>query len=339
MLLGLPDTSSISYGNADKYYRQSVYDLYANDDFRVNPELSMNAGVRWEYGAPVTELKNRLVNLDTGTGFATATPVVATNPGSLPTSLVRPDKIGIAPNVGIAWRPISGSSLLINAGYQINHETSVYMPFATQMATQTGATPATRSLSISNGPNCPFNINSPFPSCTSTSSGPTPIAQQFAIDPNFRVGYVQIWQLSAQRDLPLSLQMLATYQGTKGTRGQQEILPNTYAYGRDGHVPILPVRLRLPHLQRQFHPRGRGPDAAAKAAQRAYRKPDLHLFQIHRRRLSVWRRRRHRRQRRRWRRIGNIPRRSAACPPSISATCSTSPRSTPPAWASAARRC
>jgi hypothetical protein len=229
MMLGLPDTSSISYGNADKYYRQSVYDLFAQDDFRVNPEFSVNAGVRWEYGAPVTELKNRLVTLDTGTGFATATPVVATNPGSLPTSLVRPDKIGIAPNVSIAWRPISGSSLLIRSGYQISHETSVYMPFATQMATQTGATPATRSLSISNGPNCPFNINSPFPSCTSTVSGPTPIAQQFAIDPNFRVGYVQIWQVSAQRDLPLSLQMLATYRGTKGTRGQQQILPNTCA--------------------------------------------------------------------------------------------------------------
>src|ERR1035438_425440 len=120
MMLGLPDTSNISYGNADKYYRQSIYDLYANDDFRVNPELSVVAGVRWEYGAPVTELKNRLVTLDTGTGFTTATPVVATNPGSLPTSLVRPDKIGVAPNVGIAWQPISGSSLLIRSGYQIN---------------------------------------------------------------------------------------------------------------------------------------------------------------------------------------------------------------------------
>jgi len=240
MLLGLPDTSNIAYGNADKYYRQSVYDLYANDDFRVNPEFSVNAGVRWEYGAPVTELKDRLVSLNTGTDFATATPVMATNPGGLPTSLVRPDKIGVAPNVGIAWRPISGSSLLIRSGYQINHETSVYQPFATQMATQTGATAATRSLSISNGSNCPFNINSPFPSCASTSSGPTPIAQQFAIDPNFRVGYVQIWQLSAQRDLPFSLQMLVTYRGTKGTRGQQQILPNTYAYGATDTCPSCP---------------------------------------------------------------------------------------------------
>jgi trimeric autotransporter adhesin len=38
---------------------------------------------------------------------------------------------------------------------------------------------------------------------------------------------VQIWQLSAQRDLPASLQGVVTYRGTKGTRGVQEFLPNT----------------------------------------------------------------------------------------------------------------
>jgi hypothetical protein len=45
------------------------------------------------------------------------------------------------------------------------------------------------------------------------------------------VGYAQQWQLSVQRDLPLSLQMVATYTGIKGTRGVQEILPNSYAPG------------------------------------------------------------------------------------------------------------
>ena len=42
---------------------------YLNDDWRVNPQLTVNAGVRWEYGAPVTEIKNRLVNLDVAPGF------------------------------------------------------------------------------------------------------------------------------------------------------------------------------------------------------------------------------------------------------------------------------
>ncbi len=93
-LLGIPDTSSIAYGNADKYLRQSVYDLYARDDFRVNSEFSVNWGIRWEYGAPVTELKGRLVNLDVGPGFTAEQAVLASSPvgaltgQSYPTSLV-----------------------------------------------------------------------------------------------------------------------------------------------------------------------------------------------------------------------------------------------------------
>ena len=63
-LLGYPDTSALAYGNADKYLRQTVYDLFANDDWRVRPELTINAGLRWEYGAPITEVYGRLVNLD-----------------------------------------------------------------------------------------------------------------------------------------------------------------------------------------------------------------------------------------------------------------------------------
>src|SRR5208283_3411887 len=55
-LLGIPETSAIAFGNADKYFRESVYDAYFTDDWRVNPELTVNAGARWEYGAPITEL-------------------------------------------------------------------------------------------------------------------------------------------------------------------------------------------------------------------------------------------------------------------------------------------
>ena len=41
-------------------------------------------------------------------------------------------------------------------------------------------------------------------------------ADSFAIDPNFRIGYAQTWQLAVQRDLPFALQMTATYQRHEG---------------------------------------------------------------------------------------------------------------------------
>src|SRR5262249_28845056 len=39
-LLGVPDTSSIAFGNADKYFRATSYTLYATDDWRVNSSLT-----------------------------------------------------------------------------------------------------------------------------------------------------------------------------------------------------------------------------------------------------------------------------------------------------------
>jgi hypothetical protein len=237
-LLGIPDASSIAFGNADKYFRQSVYDAYINDDWRVNPQLSITGGIRWDYGAPVTELFGRLVNLDIGPGFAAIAPVIGNNPSgsvtgqSYPTSLVRPDKHGIEPSIGIAWRPISGSSIVVRAGYGINFDTSVYQNIALFMAQQA---PLSTSLRVSNSAACPLTLANGFSTC------PTVTPTSFAIDPNFRVGYVQTWQLSVQRDLPWSLQMTATYFGNKGTRSPQEFLPNTYPAGAVNPCPACPA--------------------------------------------------------------------------------------------------
>jgi hypothetical protein len=237
-LLGTPDVSSIAFGNADKYFRQSVYDGFLNDDWRVSPELTLNVGVRWEYGAPMTERYNRLVNLDVAPGFTGVLPVLASDPaGALtgqryPNSLIRPDKNGFEPRIGLAWRPLSGSSMVIRAGYGVYYDTSVYQNIATQMAQQP---PLSKSLSVQNSAASPLTLANGF------IASPSTVANTFAIDPNFRVGYAQTWRVSVQRDLPGSLQMTAIYLGIKGTRGPQEFLPNTYPTGALNPCPTCPA--------------------------------------------------------------------------------------------------
>ena len=237
-LLGIADTSSIAFGNADKYFRESVYDAYAADDWRMSPEFTLNAGVRWEYGAPITELYGRLVNLDITPGFLAAAPVVARDPpGPLtgqryPSSLIHPDKSGFEPRIGIAWRPVSGSSLVVRAGYGVYYDTSVYQTLAVQMAQQA---PLSKSLSVQNSAACPLTLANGFITCAAI----TP--DTFAVDPRFRVGYAQVWSLSLQRDLRGSFQLTATYLGDEGTRGVQEYLPNTYPEGAVNPCPSCPV--------------------------------------------------------------------------------------------------
>ncbi len=224
-LLGVPASETLAFGNADKYFRESVYDGFFTDDWRMTPEFTLNAGLRWEYGAPMTERYGRLVNLDAGTDFMSAVPVLGN-------STIHPDRHGFEPRIGIAWRPISGSSLVVRAGYGIYYNTSAYQNIATQMAQQA---PLSKSLSVSNAPATPLTLADGF------NAVPASTPDTFGIDPNFRIGYAQNWQVSLQRDLPASLQMVASYLGIKGTRGVQKFLPNTIPNGAVNPCAACPV--------------------------------------------------------------------------------------------------
>ena len=222
-LLGIPGTSSIAFGNAEKDLRGSSYEAYINDDWRVSPGLSVNAGLRWEYDAPLSERLGRLVNLDIAPGFTAAVPVLGGN--------VRPDKRGVQPRIGLAWRPVPGSSLVIRAGYGLYRNTDVYQPLVTLLAQQP---PLSKTFSVANTAATPFTLADGFvvPAASASST--------FAVDPDFRIGVAQNWQAGLQRDLPASLTVVATYLGTRGSRLMQQVLPNTYPQGAVNPCPSCP---------------------------------------------------------------------------------------------------
>jgi len=218
-LSGIPTVSSIALGNADKYFRQSFTNAFLTDDWRLNASITLMLGVRWEHEAPISERYGRLVNLNITPGFTSATPVVA---GTAHDSLIRTDKGGFQPRLGLAWRPRSASSLVVRAGYGVYRDTSVYRAIADQMAQQA---PISKSLSVQNTAATPLTLADGFRSSTSVT------ATTFAIDPNFRVGNAQNWQLAIQHDLPAAMQMIITYLGIKGTHIPQRVLPNTFPTG------------------------------------------------------------------------------------------------------------
>jgi hypothetical protein len=237
-LLGVPDSTTIGYGNADKYLRASTYDASFNDDWRVNSALTLNGGLRWDFSEPVTEKYGRLVNLDIAPGFTAAEPVLGSDPvGALtgqtyPSSLIHPDWRTFEPQLGLAWRPISGSSLVVRSSYSLRYVTSVYTTIAQSMYQQY---PLSNSFTVYNSPADPLTLANgfiPSPSTESTS---------FAVNPNFKVGYAQNWTISVQKDLPGGMQMVVNYTGIKGTRMTQQFDPNTYAYGGVNPCPSCPV--------------------------------------------------------------------------------------------------
>ena len=189
-LLGIPSTSTIGFAPGVTRLHGHAHDAYFTDDWRVS-SLTLNLGVRWEYESPFAR------------------------------SGLRADKHGLQPRLGVSWRPVAGSSLVIRGGYGIYRNLGVYQPLAILLAQQP---PLARTLSVQNSAATPLTLANPFPSTI-------PTARTFAVDPAFRAGYAHTWQASAQRDFPASLTLIATYLGTAGRHLMQASLPNTYPAG------------------------------------------------------------------------------------------------------------
>jgi trimeric autotransporter adhesin len=213
-LIGLPQQTSLQSGTDSYDFRANSYDLFVQDDWRLRSNITLNIGLRYEYNGPYTEAHNRIVNLDVGPNFTFATAVLPgqSSPafGSFPASLVRPDRNNFAPRLGLAWRPLKQT--VVRLGYGINYNLAQYGTVIQNFAFQPPFA-ATETNSVTNPATSDLTLVKGFPG---TSFGT--VTNNYAIDPNYRLGYVQVWNFDLQRQLPYGLLVNVGYNGAKGTR-------------------------------------------------------------------------------------------------------------------------
>jgi hypothetical protein len=211
-LLGLPQAASKQFGPGLEQFRSTSSDLFVQDDWRVSDKVTLNAGLRYEYFSPVSEADNRLETLDAPSNFTAAVPVQAggTGPfsGTLPDTIVHPFRTGFAPRVGVAWRVKTGT--VLRAGYGINYNSSVYQTIAQQLAGQPPFAVADTVTTASAA--SPLFLQSVL-----QNAQPGVVTNTYGVDPNYRLPFVQIYNVDLQRDLSRTVQLGVGYTGTKGT--------------------------------------------------------------------------------------------------------------------------
>ena len=223
--LGLPQETQIQAGLFKTYLRANVLDAYAQDDYRVKPGITLNYGLRWEYFSPYVEKNNRLVNLDTNANFTQVDPVqpggTGTFAGAYPRSLVNPDRTMFSPRFGIAYRPKFLKETVIRAGYGINFNTGQFATFAQSLAFQPPfAVTQNNTLGTTLNPNgCVIEAPGQAPTLTLANgfgcSGKA-ITNTFAVNKNYRLGHVQVYNVDVQRSLPHGVVVNVGYNGSKG---------------------------------------------------------------------------------------------------------------------------
>ncbi|HYP27231.1 MAG TPA: TonB-dependent receptor [Blastocatellia bacterium] len=87
--------------DAQRYFRTSTYALFAQNDWKVRRNLTLNLGLRWEYFTPLREKEDRLSN------FIPGPPGQELTGGRVQVvdELYEPDRNNFAPRIGFAWSP------------------------------------------------------------------------------------------------------------------------------------------------------------------------------------------------------------------------------------------
>ena len=226
-LLGLPQSSSVRFGDTSTYFRASAYSVYLNDDWRARPNLTLDAGLRYEYFTPYHEKYNHIANLDIAPGF---TGVAVVTPGQsglytgvFPGGLIDPDKNNVSPRLGFAWRPFSKKQFQVRGGYGLFYNGSIYNQIPSRLAAQP---PFANTASVNTTQDRPLTIQNGFVTAPSQT-----ITNTYAVDRGYRLGYAQTWNFAIQQSLPHSLVVELGYLGTKGTRLDIQRLPNRAAPG------------------------------------------------------------------------------------------------------------
>ena len=220
-LLGYAQSTSLAYSTVHNQFLANSYDLFVQDDWRVRGNLTVNLGLRYEFIAPFREAHDQLANLitqfDAQGNFTGVT--VAGPGGPYGRALVHPDRDNVAPRVGIAWKPF-GSKTVVRTGYGINYNLGEYASVVQNLAAQPPFAVTATNASPAGAPS-PLTLANGFP-----ARNPNVVTNNYGVDPNYRVAYVQMWNLNVQHELTPTLLLNLGYTGSKGSALDMLRAPN-----------------------------------------------------------------------------------------------------------------
>src|SRR5208282_2815270 len=231
--------------------------LYGQDQYRVRPNLSITAGLRWD--------PNIAPGVTSGRGAAFVPGQQSTLYPNAPLGLVFPGDRGIGeglmpntygywePRLGVAWQPRSVPRTSFRAGFGLftaplqysmyNHtaDISPFSPTYSFNGTQTGVPGTSIPLSLDTpwsqfagtGFVSPFPPFAPFKPATSAAFT-TPFSLGAFFAQNFHLGITQSWNASVEHDLGQNTVLRLAYVG--GESYHQSVVidqnPGIYATGK-----------------------------------------------------------------------------------------------------------
>jgi carboxypeptidase family protein/TonB-dependent receptor-like protein len=274
-LLGIPDSSGMATvlnPNTDGYANH--YAVYAQDDWKVTQNLTLNFGLRWEYHPAFRDHYNNTANflldynsIQNGvpihgavvipdaavplvnpafTESIAPTPILTASEAGMPQSLRYSEKFDFAPRIGFAWR-LNGKTV-VRGGYGKFIEAELGSLIDAAWAVEASDVAKFTNQIVGGKPLYSFPYALP-----ADLAQPGSQVFDLAGDIHYKDPYVQQWNFTVERDLGFQTGLRVSYDGSRGTNlgvttNPDQVPANTVGFAAASKAAPYPLLAQIVYL-------------------------------------------------------------------------------------------
>ena len=206
-------TLADSGNNVTNSISQGALGLFAQDNYKLRPNLTLELGLRYDWNMSPTERFDRFVNFD-----PTTDRLIRVNNGIAP--VYATNNRNLQPRVGFAWDPWGDGKTSVRAAYAVLVDQPI-----TNLVTGLASNPP-----FANPVALPAGRTTTFATAIADARAAGSLSPN-ATDLGFDNPYIQSWNLNVQREVGRGLGLTVAYVGSKGThlrltRNLNQLLPN-----------------------------------------------------------------------------------------------------------------
>lgn len=250
LITGRPEFSFNSNQTIDPAHRFFSTAYFFQDDYKVTPKLTLNLGLRYDYGRPREEARGRFRGFDPNVpnpaagGRLGAFVSADAAQGGIQAEhfgLVEPDKSNWGPRVGFAYA--LNDKTVVRSGFGLYYAPVIYNDFGNAGAL--GYSPG--AVNINGGLDAFITLenypNLPVANPADQAVGDLNRTDVDYFTKDFKTGRTAQWSIDVQRHLPWNFAVQLSYLGSKGTRLRS-------GFDQVNKLPLNALKLGLPLLSK-----------------------------------------------------------------------------------------